>query len=156
MQTKASPVLASARTVKIGGVDYRYGPLPYRLRGELENLYFPEARSPYARAKEEVDPLSEEDRDYYLERLEMLRVLSLGWRPSLEEEAALEFFAGSDERWAAFLAVVLPVFNAMKPEVDFAEVAGWTTKGDREEMYSQCVEVGEYAPKSFPRAAGQR
>lgn len=156
MQTKASPVLASARTVKIGGVDYRYGPLPYRLRGELENLYFPHARTMYQREMARFEHVTEEQAEQLRGELDYLRRLSLAEKPSIESTDAFEFFAESDENWAGFLAVVLPVFNAMRPESDYEGLALATTKGDRDLMYSQAVEVGEFAPKSFPRAAGGR
>lgn len=153
MQKSASPVLASARTVKIGGADYRYGPLPYRVRGELENIYLPQARTPYEKIKEEVDKLSAEEQEGCAEMLDNARRMSAGWQHSVESEDAFACFSASNERWAEFLSVVLPVFNSFRQTPDWLALAEGTTKGDRDEMYAQCLEIGAYLPKFLSRAA---
>ena len=154
MQKSASPVLASARAVKIGGVDYKYGPLPYRVRGELENLYLPNARTPYEKIKEEVDKLSPEEQEACGDMLDNARRMSAGWQHSVESDDAFGYFSASNERWAEFLSAVLPAFNAFRQPPDWLALAEGTTKGDRDEMYAQCLEIGAYLPKFLSRAAG--
>lgn len=145
----ASPALGSARSMRVGGRDLKYGPLPYRVRGEVENLYFPEAKGPAERIEEMVSTLPEPERAAYDDLLRDTRKMALGYRLSIESPDAAEFFTADAEHWASFLSASLPVFNAFREDPDWSLLAGEMTKGQRMEMYAQSLEIGAYAPKSL-------
>ncbi len=162
-RTAASPILASPHSTKIAGADYRYGALTYQARGELENLYFPNAKTPYQHMMEEWESLDPEEQEDQLSRLtpeerahrqkglDSLRRGSERWQHNVEDLDAFLYFTSSDERWGSFLSGALPRFNPFNVPPDWQHRASQCTKGQRDEMFCVCLEVGPYAPKSFPR-----
>lgn len=151
-QRTASPAVAAPHTLKLGGRAYGYGPLSFRARGELENVYFQAARSPYERYAEAVQQGLQEDPDYWQPQLDALRRASVGWRANLEEDQSREFFTTGPGRGELVrVALTEHTRPAPDPQTDWSALADELTKGQLDHVFAVCLETGEYAPKSSGR-----
>lgn len=156
----ASPIVAAPRSFVFGSRNLKYRPLSYAKRGQLEEIYRPAFKTPLDRyeemiAKYQADPswleVPEETRKYVeVDGRAQARLNSLGAEPHLESPDAKTYFL--EENLAGFLSVVF----GDEAKVDYEAVAQALTKGESEDMYDYCLEIGAYVPKSAFRAEESR
>lgn len=138
----------SPASIKVGSKTYKYGPLSFKKRGELERVYFAVARNPVERITEILGDIHPDDREFWEQQLVEVRRSSQGWKPNVEEPAAEALFLDNDggdpdeDYRSKFLAIA---FDAKPEEVD--EIAGTLTKGQLKQVWDLCLEVGPHAPK---------
>jgi hypothetical protein len=150
--------------VKKGGrtETLQYGPLTYAQRGELDLIYAPSARSPAERMREylgNLTPLELQLKggpEWAEASQQKADAGSVGYEPNVEDGFAELLFLrnvgrapgdGRDYR-AAFLRVALAQRHPTLTEEQCAEYAGLLTKGQFQDIWNYCLELGPYRPKS--------